>query len=112
MKYFISTTLAALMATSAVANDWKEDYQIIKFGILSGENEKDRIARYTPFEQYLEKELGVEVEIFTAGSYDGVIQALGAGQIEFAFLGSSAYAAAYTGTDGAVEPLISRLRKD
>ena len=78
----------------------------------AGENEKDRIARYTPFEQYLEKDLGVEVEIFTAGSYDGVIQALGAGQIEFAFLGSSAYAAAYTGTDGAVEPLISRLRKD
>ena len=55
MKHFISITLAALMATSAVADDWKKDYQIIKFGILSGENEKDQIARYTPFEQYLER---------------------------------------------------------
>ena len=56
--------------------------------------------------------MSVEIEIFSASSYDGVIQALGADQIEFAFLDSSAYAAAYTGTDGGVEPLISRMRKD
>ena len=112
MKILATTALIALSATTGIAADWKEDYQVIKFGILSGENEKDRIARYTPFEQYLEKELGVEVEIFTAGAYDGVIQALGADQIEFAFLGSSSYAAAYTGTDGKVDPLLSRLQND
>lgn len=56
------------MATSAVADDWKKDYHTIKFGIFSGENEKDRIASYTPSAQYIEKELGLEVEIFTAGS--------------------------------------------
>lgn len=112
MKLLATTALVALTATAAVAADWKQDYAVIKFGILSGENEKDRIARYTPFEKYLEKELGVEVEIFTAGNYDGVIQAIAADQIEFAFFGSSSYAAAYTGTDGKVEPLISRQRKD
>jgi len=112
MKLLATTALALLTATSVMAQDWKEDYQVIKFGILSGENEKDRIARYTPFEKYLEKELGVEVEIFTAGNYDGVIQAIAADQIEFAFFGSASYAAAYTGTDGKVEPLISRQRKD
>jgi phosphonate transport system substrate-binding protein len=51
------------------------------------------------------------VEIFTAGNYDGVIQALAAGQIEFAFLGSSAYAAAYTATDGNVIPLLTTQNK-
>ena len=112
MKILATTALIALSATAGIAADWKEDYQVIKFGILSGENEKDRIARYTPFEEYLERELGVEVEIFTAGAYDGVIQALGADQIEFAFLGSSSYAAAYTATDGQVEPLVTRIRKD
>ncbi|MEO0544192.1 MAG: phosphonate ABC transporter substrate-binding protein [Pseudomonadota bacterium] len=114
---FSTAALAALVATttSAVAMDdaaWKTDYQVIKFGILSGENEKDRIARYTPFEEYLEAELGVEVEIFTAGNYDGVIQAIAADQIEFAFFGSSSYAAAYTATEGKVEPLVSRIRQD
>ncbi|MEO1026786.1 MAG: phosphate/phosphite/phosphonate ABC transporter substrate-binding protein, partial [Pseudomonadota bacterium] len=112
MKLLATTALVALTATAAIADGWKEDYQVVKFGILSGENEKDRIARYQPFEAYLEKELGVEVEIFTAGAYDGVIQALAADQIEFAFLGSSSYAAAYTAMDGAVEPLVSRLQND
>ena len=112
MKLLATTALVALTASAAFAADWKQDYQVIKFGILSGENEKDRIARYTPFEEYLERELGVEVEIFTAGNYDGVIQAIGADQIEFAFFGSSSYAAAYTATDGKVDPLLSRLQND
>jgi phosphonate transport system substrate-binding protein len=112
MKLLTTTALALLTATSAIAQDWKEDYQVIKFGILSGENEQDRIARYTPFEEYLERELGVDVEIFTAGNYDGVIQAIGADQIEFAFFGSSSYAAAYTETNGGVVPMVSRLQND
>lgn len=112
MRFLTTTAMAVCLATSAMAADWKEDYAVLKFGILSGENEKDRIAGYTPFEKYLEKELGVEVEIYTAGSYDGVIQAIAADQIEFAFFGSSSYAAAYTETSGGVEPLISRERAD
>ncbi len=112
MRFLTTTALVALTAGGAFAGDWKEDYQVLKFGILSGENEKDRIARYTPFEKYLEKELGVEVEIFTAGNYDGVIQAIAADQIEFAFFGSASYAAAYTETEGGVDPLLSRLQND
>jgi phosphonate transport system substrate-binding protein len=112
MRFLTTTALVALIATPAMAQDWRDDYQVVKFGILSGENEKDRIARYTPFEEYLERELGVEVEIFTAGNYDGVIQAIAADQIEFAFFGSSSYAAAYTETDGGVVPMLSRVQND
>ncbi|AMY70583.1 phosphonate ABC transporter substrate-binding protein [Frigidibacter mobilis] len=104
--------LAALIALPAIAQDWKTDYRIVRFGVLSGENESDRVARYTPFQNYLEKTLGVDVEIFTAGNYDGVIQALAADQIEFSFLGSSAYAAAYTETEGGVIPLLTSLQND
>ncbi len=112
MRMLITTALAALIAVPAMAQEWREDYQVVKFGILSGENERDRIARYTPFEAYLERELGIEVEIFTAGNYDGVIQAIAADQIEFAFFGSSSYAAAYTATDGGVMPLVTRVQND
>jgi phosphonate transport system substrate-binding protein len=112
MRLFATTALVALTALPAIAQDWKADYRIVRFGILSGENESDRVARYTPFQEYLEKTLGVEVEIFTAGNYDGVIQALAAGQIEFSFLGSSAYAAAYTETDGGVLPLLTSVQDD
>lgn len=101
------TTTAIVMALASPALAWKDDYAVLKFGILSGENESDRIQRYTPLELYLEETLGVAVEIFTAGNYDGVIQALAADQIEFAFLGSSSYAAAWTATDGGVVPLLT-----
>lgn len=112
MRFIAATALFALASLPAVAADWKADYKVVKFGILSGENEKDRIARYQPFEAYLEKTLGIDVEIFTAGNYDGVIQALAADQIEFAFLGSSAYAAAYTETNGGVVPLLTSVQED
>lgn len=111
MRLMTTTAFALLAALPAAAQDWKTDYAVVKFGILSGENEQDRIQRYTPLEEYLQETLGVEVEIFTAGNYDGVIQALAAGQIEFAFLGSSAYAAAYTATDGNLIPLLTTQNK-
>jgi phosphonate transport system substrate-binding protein len=112
MRLFAATALVALTTLPALAEDWKADYRIVRFGILSGENESDRVARYTPFQEYLEKTLGVEVEIFTAGNYDGVVQALAAGQIEFSFLGSSAYAAAYSETEGGVIPLLTQIQED
>jgi phosphonate transport system substrate-binding protein len=114
MKFFTTTTtaMALLAASSALAEGWQDDYQVLKFGILSGENEQDRIMRNDPLRDYLAKTLGVEVEIFTAGNYDGVIQALAADQIEIARLGSSSYAAAYTATNGGVVPTLTTKKMD
>ncbi|NIZ10029.1 phosphate/phosphite/phosphonate ABC transporter substrate-binding protein [Pseudooceanicola sp. HF7] len=112
MRFVTATALLALVAAPALAEGWKDDYQVIKFGILSGENEKDRLMRNEPLRLYLEEALGVEVEIFTAGNYDGVIQAVAANQIEVARLGSSSYAAAYTATDGGVVPTLTAMKKD
>ncbi|MDO5527938.1 MAG: phosphate/phosphite/phosphonate ABC transporter substrate-binding protein [Paracoccus sp. (in: a-proteobacteria)] len=111
-------TAASLMAATilaaqpALSDGWRDDYQVIKFGVLSGENERDRVQRYDGFRTYLEDRLGVTVELFTAGNYDGVIQALAADQIEFSFLGSSSYAAAWSETDGGVIPLLASKSED
>lgn len=111
-----SITFAALSlivaATPVLADGWKDDYQVVKIGVLSGENEKDRLARNEPLRAHLEKTLGVKVEIFTAGNYDGVIQAIAANQIEAARFGSSSYAAAYTQTNGGVVPTLTSIKKD
>jgi len=112
MRFLTTTALAMLIAVPALAEGWRDDYQVVKFGILSGENEKDRLQRNEPLRAYLEDQLGVKVEIFTAGNYDGVIQALAADQIEVARFGSSSYAAAYTATDGGVIPTLTTLKKD
>ena len=112
MRNLISAALFAATVTGlplapAFADGWKDDYRIIRIGISSAENEADRMKRYEPWKDYLERTLGVEVELFTAGSYDGIIQALAADQIEVASIGSSAYAAAYTETNGGVVPLLA-----
>ncbi|HKL55372.1 MAG: phosphonate ABC transporter substrate-binding protein [Roseovarius sp.] len=112
MRFVTTTALIALTAAPALAEGWKDDYQIIRFGILSGENEQDRLMRNEPLRVYLEETLGVDVEIFTAGNYDGVIQAVAADQIEVARFGSSAYAAAYTETGGGVVPTLTTIAKD
>lgn len=112
MRKLILAALVACMALPAAAAGWKDDYQVIKFGILSGENEKDRLQRNEPLRAWLERTLGVKVEIFTAGNYDGVIQAMAADQIEVARFGSSSYAAAYTATDGGVVPTLTTIKKD
>ena len=39
MKLFTTTALVAIMATAAAADGWKEDYQVLKFGILSAQSE-------------------------------------------------------------------------
>ena len=106
MRFITATALAVLIAAPALAEGWKEDYQTLKFGVLSDENEKDRLMRTEPLRTYLENTLGVKVEIFTAGNYDGVVQAIAANQIEIARFGSSSYAAAYTATP-AIAPSLS-----
>ncbi len=35
MRFFTATALAALIAALALAEGWKDDYQVLKFGILS-----------------------------------------------------------------------------
>ena len=112
MRFLTTTALVALIAAPALAEGWKDDYQTINMGFLSGENEQDRLTRTAPLKAHLEATLGVKVEIFLAGNYDGVIQAMAADQIEFAFFGSSSYAAAYTATDGNVVPLLTSQNKD
>lgn len=112
MKLWTTSALAMMLALPALAEGWKADYQTVNIGFLSGENEQDRLTRTAPLKAHLENTLGVKVEIFLAGSYDGVIQAMAADQIEFAFHGSSSYAAAYTANDGNIVPLLTSQNKD
>ncbi len=104
----VAAATSLTLAGASQAADWRSEFDEIKFGILSGENEKDRIARYDGLKSYLTETLGVPVEVFTASAYDGVIQAMAGDQIEFAFHGSSSYAAAWTETEGQVIPLLTR----
>jgi phosphonate transport system substrate-binding protein len=102
----------ALTSTAAFAQDWRELVPVFRIGLLGGENERDRLREHACQEAYLEERLGVDVELFPASDYAGVMQGLLAGQLEFAGLGSAGYAGIYLQDPDAVEPLYTTMQID
>jgi len=79
---------------------------------VSSESQGATEARFKDFAKVFRDRFGVDLRIFTASSYSGTIQALTAGQIQFANLGPAAYAAAFIDSDGGVEPLAAAKEID
>ncbi len=107
-KLLTATALATLLAGPALAQE------IIEFniGILGGENAQDRLTSNECFRAKMEAALGVPVKLFTPADYDGVIQGLLGGTLDYAWLGPSAYAKIYLTDPEAVEVKLTKQNKD
>jgi phosphonate transport system substrate-binding protein len=97
---------------AAPAQDWKQKYPVVTMSAVSSESQGATETRFKDFARVFRERLGVELRIFTASDYAGTIQALTAGQIQFANLGPAAYAAAWIDSGGAVEPLAAAKEPD
>jgi len=97
---------------TANAADWSAEVPVFRIGILGGENESDRLKNYSCWEEMVEKDLGVDVQLFPAADYAGVIQGLISGNLEAAELGSSGYAGLFLQEPEAVEPLVTYKQVD
>jgi len=86
--------VAALLSATAAAADWKDDYPVLRIGILAERNPVYRVAQAEPFRKYLAERLGTEIELIPAASYAALIDAQIHGSLPLAFLSASAYAAA------------------
>ncbi len=98
----------ALFATSVTAQGITE----FNIGILGGENAQDRMANQECFRVAIETALGVPVKLFTPADYDGVIQGLLGGSIDYAWLGASAYAKIYLTDPEAVDLKLTKQNAD
>jgi phosphonate transport system substrate-binding protein len=113
----VSLTLAifcllAVYLAPAIAADWRKTYPKLTLGVITEENVEDRAKRWSPFQKYLAKELGVEIEWREASDYAGVIEALKAKKIELAWFGPASFARAWIVTDGKAVPLAAEIDKD
>jgi len=97
---------ALALPAIARAQDWKAQVPQIRIGLLGGENEADRLARYEGFRRHVEAKLGVPARVYAAGDYAGVMQAFAARQIEIAGMSPAAYAGVWLDTNGNIEPLV------
>lgn len=96
-------------ATASYAQDLKE----FRVGILGGENEADRLKNYSCLADHLKTEFGFDkVSLFPAADYDGVMQGLLGGTLDFAELGAAAYAGVYIKDPKAVTPILTTEQTD
>ncbi|MCY1666398.1 phosphonate ABC transporter substrate-binding protein [Rhizobium sp. SL86] len=107
------TLLAAVALVSLAGVAAAQDLKEFRIGILGGENEADRLRNFACLQDHLKTELGVEkVSLFPAADYDGVIQGLLGGTLDYAELGASGYAKIYLANPKAVEPILTTVQTD
>lgn len=107
-------TLLSVLAASTVMFGAAQAQEIKEFniGILGGENAQDRLASTECLRAKTEKLLGVPVKLFTPADYDGVIQGLLGGTLDYAWLGASAYAKVYLTNPDAVDVMLTKQNVD
>ena len=94
------------------AENWRDKVATLNFGVVSSENEADRIARYKTFVAYLERTMHAAIKMHQATDYAGTIEALKARKLEFARFGPAAYAQAWLVTGRKVEPIVVETDSD
>ena len=95
-RHILAGAAAMLFASTlgASAQDWKAKYPELTFAIIPAENATGVIERYTPFVDYLSKQLGVKVNLRVANDYAAIIEGQRAGNIHLASYGSASFARA------------------
>ena len=95
----------ALTSGAAGAQEWKKQYPELTFAVIPAENASATTDIYTPFADYLSKEIGVPVKLRIANDYAAVIEAQRAGTAQIAFYGPASYARAVL-TGVKIDPLV------
>ncbi len=90
----IGAALSAVAASGARAQEWKAKYPELVFGVIPAENASGTVDRWTPFINYLSKEIGTKVTLRVANDYAAVIEGQRAGNIQIAYYGPAAFSRA------------------
>ena len=109
-KLLLATAAIAAIAAGSVSAQAQDVFRI---GILGGENEADRLRNFQCMVDQLPEAIGVkEVKLFPAADYDGTIQGLLGGTLDYAELGASGYAKVYLTDPEAVDPVLTTVQTD
>ncbi len=105
-------TLLAGCGSTSVADNPNPDAlpKTLRVGLIPNIAPDKQRATYAPFGEELGRLLGVEVELFVAPSYAGVVTALAAGQLDIAYLGGLTYAQAEKQVE--LTPLVTEVDRD
>src|SRR6201991_5179434 len=84
----------AFVRSATSAEDWKRSYPELVMAVIPAENASGVPERFTPFVNYLSKELGVKVTLRVANDYAAVIEGQRAGNIHIGYYGPASFSRA------------------
>src|SRR5580700_2777064 len=89
-------TVVAAAGTSRLtsAQSWRGQYPELVYAVVPAENATGVTDRYTPFVDYLGRELGTKVTLRVANDYAAVIEGQRAGNIHIGYYGPASFARA------------------
>lgn len=88
--------------------DWRDRVSTIKMGSKASEDDALALRRVEIRQNILSEAAGVPVKIYQSNDYNGIIQALAAGQIDIASMGAGSYANVHAQVGDDVEPILVR----
>ncbi len=89
-----AATTAARAQGTGQDDSWKSAYPELVYGVVPAENASGVTDRYTPFTQYLSRQLGTRVTLRVANDYAAVIEGQRAGNIHIGYYGPASFARA------------------
>jgi phosphonate transport system substrate-binding protein len=93
-KYLLTIGLAAALMTTLTGASQAEQKSLV-MGLIPAEDPKAMIEQIKPMKDWMEKKLGQHIELFTATDYSGVIEAMRAKKVDFAWFGPFSYVMAH-----------------
>jgi len=94
MKKVLIIMLSALSIFSAIGISDAEE-KCLTMGIVPAEDVAALIEQFTPMKNWLERDMGMCIQIVTATDYAGVIEAMRAKKVDFAWFGPFSYVLAH-----------------
>ena len=79
--------------------------------LLPNDNPEGEIKAHKPMTDHLEKALGIPIKVQIGIDYTAVIEALRNNHVQVAYLGPFSYVLAHEAMKGAIEPLVTGVRK-
>lgn len=108
MKSLLGLALSALVGLTPVASAQQPAPTVLKVALLPDENASELIKRNEPFKQYLEKTLGMEIELVVTTDYSSMIEAMRFGRIHLAYFGPLSYVLAKSKAE--IEPFAAMIK--
>ncbi|MDR3566337.1 MAG: phosphonate ABC transporter substrate-binding protein [Negativicutes bacterium] len=82
----------ALSGCSTTQNTAKpQEVKVLRVGAIPAEDAQKTRDAYKPLTSYLEKKTGMQVELFVATDYSGVVEAMRSGKLDIAYFGPFSY---------------------